>query len=141
MNETTNKIEVSVQRAIPAPPAEVFNAWLDPAVPGNPWHESDRLLLNAEVDGLFHWTFRNTAHYGRFITLDRPTKLQHTWVSPNTLGLESIVTATFEEHAGGTLMTLLHTGLPDDAKGRSHEKGWAYFMDKLVEAVSTLQKA
>jgi hypothetical protein len=27
------------------------------------------------------------------------------------------------------LMTLVHSGLPDTDGGRSHEKGWHYFLD------------
>jgi hypothetical protein len=29
----------------------------------------------------------------------------------------------------GTLMTLVHSGLPDDDSAKSHEKGWNYFLD------------
>jgi len=32
-------IVVKVERTIAAPPSEVFDAWLNPKIPGNPWHE------------------------------------------------------------------------------------------------------
>ena len=38
--------------------------------------------------------------------------MQHTWVSPNTLGEESTVTLTFQKQGEETLMTLVHSGLP-----------------------------
>jgi hypothetical protein len=54
--------------------------------------------------------------------------MQHTWVSPNTSGMESIVTVTFEKHGDGTLMTLVHSNLPDTEEARAHERGWEYFV-------------
>jgi uncharacterized protein YndB with AHSA1/START domain len=89
-------VEVKVQRVIATSPAMAYDAWLNPKIPGNPWHTSDKLLFNPTVDGL-----------------------------------ESTVTVTFEKKGKDTLMTLVHAGLPDTDKGRSHEKGWGYFMDML----------
>jgi uncharacterized protein YndB with AHSA1/START domain len=122
-------IEVTVERTIPTSPGEAFDAWLNPEVPGNPWSMAEKLLLNPSVDGLFYWLVRGTPHYGRFTALERPGRIQHTWMSPNTSGLESTVTVTFERKGKETVMTLLHTGLPDTGGGRSHENGWAYFLD------------
>ena len=30
-------------------------------------------------------------------------------------------------------MTLVHSGLPDDALGKAHEKGWNYFLEIFRE--------
>lgn len=130
---TTETIDVKVERTIPAPPNEVFEAWLDPKIPGNPWSMAEKLLLHPEVDGLFYWKISGTAHYGRFTEVARPGRIQHTWVSPNTLGMETMVTVTFKKQGDGTLMTLVHTGLPDNERGRGHEKGWNFFLDSFVE--------
>jgi uncharacterized protein YndB with AHSA1/START domain len=110
---------------------------LDPKTSGTPWNEADKLILNPQVDGLFNWIIRGTSHYGRFSVMQRPRRIQHTWVSPNTLGEESLVTVTFEQRGDGTLMTLVHSGLPDDDKAKSHEKGWNYFLDKLADYVGS----
>src|SRR5664279_329805 len=104
--------EVRVERTIPARVGEVFDAWLNPKVPGNPWHIADKYLLNPAVDGFFYWTIKGTPHYGRFTAVERPGRLQHTWMSPNTSGLESMVTVTFKGKGKDTLMTLVHSGLP-----------------------------
>jgi uncharacterized protein YndB with AHSA1/START domain len=125
----TKSIEIKVERTIPASPGEVFDAWLNPKIPGTPWHESDKLILNPKVDGFFYWLIRGTAHYGRFVEMERPDRMRHTWMSRNTLGEESIVTVTFKKQGGDTLMTLVHSGLPDTDEGRSHENGWNYFLD------------
>jgi len=129
MTNAKKTIEVKVERTIPAAPAEVFDGWLDPKIPGNPWNMAEKLLLNPEVDGFFYWHVRGTSHYGRFTEMERPSRMQHTWVSPNTLGEESTVTVTFEKQGEDTRMTLVHSGLPDTEGGRGHEKGWNYFLD------------
>jgi hypothetical protein len=45
-----------------------------------------KLVLDPRVDGLFYWLFINEAgahkpHYERFTIVDRPTKVQYTWMS------------------------------------------------------------
>jgi uncharacterized protein YndB with AHSA1/START domain len=140
VNTTTRTIEVTVERTIQATPEEAFDAWLDPKVPGTPWSMGERCLLDARVDGLFYWLIRDNAHYGRFIELSRPGRMQHTWISPNTHGLESIVTVTFRKQGQDTLMTLIHTGLPDSDRGRSHEKGWTFFLDGFRERMAVAER-
>ncbi len=129
MTRPTKTIEFTFERNIPAPPQQVCDAWLDPKVPGNPWNMADKLLLTPQVDGFFYWLIKGVSHYGRFTQVQRPGRIQHTWVSPFTLGEESTVTLTFEKQGQGTLMTLVHTGIPDTEGGKGHEKGWNHFLD------------
>jgi len=133
MMSSIKTIEVTVERTIPTPPREAFDAWLNPEVTGTPWNMADKLLLNPTVDGCFFWAFKGTPHYGRFTAVDRPERIQHTWMSPNTLGMESTVTVTFKGKGKETLMTLVHSDLPDTDAGRSHEKGWSYFLGTFLE--------
>ena len=133
MKKSAKTIEVKIERTIPASPGELFDGWLDPKIPGNPWHADERFLLDAKVDGLFYWRLRGTSHYGRFTELDRPDRMQHTWVSPNTSGEESMVTVTFKKQGEDTLMTLVHSDLPDTDEARGHEKGWNYFLGIFFE--------
>jgi len=127
------KIRFQFERTIPAPPGEVFDAWLNPKIPGNPWNAADKFLLNPKVDGFFYWTISGTPHYGRFTEVERPGRIQHTWVSQNTLGYESMVTVTFKKQGEDTLMTLVHSDLPDTDGGSGHEKGWNYFLGIFTE--------
>ncbi len=126
-------IEVVVERIISAPPDVVFDAWLDSALPGTPWNAAEKFILDAKVDGLFYWHLRGISHYGRFTRMERPHRMEHTWVSPNTLGMESTVMVTFEKQGVDTRMTLVHAGLPDTEEAKGHEKGWNYFLDVLRE--------
>lgn len=134
-------IEVTIERAIPAAPDEVFDAWLNPKIPGTPWNMADKLLLNPTVDGFFYWAIKGTPHYGRFTALERPSRIQHTWMSPNTSGLESTVNVTFKAKGKDTLMKLVHSGLPDTDGGRSHEKGWNYFLDAFPGQFASAARA
>jgi uncharacterized protein YndB with AHSA1/START domain len=135
---STKTMDVMVERTIAAPVNEVFDAWLDPAVPGTLWHRHEKLIFDPKVDGV--WYLRTlahgpegTPHYGRFIEIDRPGRIQHSWMSPNTLGRESIVTVTFEKKGDGTLISLLHSGLPNDAMAKAHDNGWNSVFDKFID--------
>ena len=77
-------IEVTIERTIPALPRDVFDAWLNPKIPGTPWNMADKLLLNPTVDGFFYWAIKGTPHYGRFTAVERAARIQHTWMSTNT---------------------------------------------------------
>ena len=141
MSNSTKTIEVKVERIISAPLGEVFDAWLNPRTPGTPWNRADKLLFHPTVDGLYYWAMKGTGHYGRFMEVERPGRIQHTWVSPNTLGLESMVTVTFKKQGDDTLMTLVHSGLPDTDAGRGHEKGWNYFLGMLSDTFAADSRA
>lgn len=129
MESPKKTLQFKLERIIPAPVTEVFDGWLDPEVPGTPWNAAEKFLLNPKVDGLFFWKLKGISHYGRFTEVQRPARMQHTWVSPKTLGEESTVTVTFEKHGENTLMTLTHSDLPDHELARGHEKGWNYFLE------------
>jgi uncharacterized protein YndB with AHSA1/START domain len=136
MTTPLKTIDVTVTRTIAAPAREVYDAWLDPSLPCNVWHDAAKLIRDVKVDGLYYMSHLNkgvdTGHYGRFTILERGKKLQHTWMSPHTSGLESVVTVTFVEKNGETHLTLTHTNLPDDAPGRGHEKGWTHYLERLA---------
>jgi uncharacterized protein YndB with AHSA1/START domain len=133
MKKNTKTIEFKFERTIPAPPDEVFDAWLDSKIPGTPWNAAEKFTLDAKVDGLFYWHLKGTSHYGRFTAFERPGRIQHTWVSPNTLGHESTVTVSFTKQGENTLMTLVHSDLPDHELARGHENGWNYFLGIFSE--------
>src|SRR5262249_9374667 len=86
---------------------------------------------------LYYWLFINEAgeqkpHYGRFTIVDHPAKVQYTWMSLHTRGLESLVTVTFQKKGEDTLLTLRHENLPDDDYGRGHEKGWGQLVSHFL---------
>ena len=137
MNSSLKTTEITVTRSIAATPTQVFDVWLNPKSPGSPWFGTARAIVNPVVDGLFyhlvHFEGHDWAHYGRFIALDRPRQIQHTWVSEATRGLESVVTLTFDPEGEQTVVTLRHTNVPDDEMGRRHAEGWGFVLGGLVD--------
>jgi uncharacterized protein YndB with AHSA1/START domain len=129
--------DLTLTRTVAAAPAEVYDLWLDPKSPGGPWFGCARLILDARADGLFYSCIshegRDWAHYGRFVALERPRRIEHTWVSEGTRGLESVVKLTFDPEGKGTKVTLRHTGVPDDPFGRQHGVGWDYLLGAVAE--------
>ena len=133
-------VEIKVERTIAAPPNEVFDAWLDPKVPGGLWHGHDKLIFNPKLDGLWYLLSlahrpEGTPHYGRFTEINRPRRIEHSWMSRNTLGEETMVTVTFRRKGENTLMTLVHSGLPEGDMARAHEKGWNSILDRFDNAL------
>ena len=151
MTTSMKTMELTLTRTIPAPPVAVFAAWMDPKHPGNPWTDAKKLIFDGRVDGLFYFLHVSDsrraehdaalaevapepwAHYGRFLAIDRNERVQYAWMSPFTAGLESVVTVTFERKGDNTLLTLNHANLPDDERGRLHERGWNSCLGPFVE--------
>lgn len=136
MNPQIKTTELNVLRVINASPDEVFEAWLDHTCPGSPWFGVSKAIVNPpSVDGLFYSMYqmegREVAHYGRFIALEKPHRIQHTWVSEATRGIESIVTLSFESLQGKTQVHVKHINVPDDEYGRHHENAWKYVLAKM----------
>ena len=58
-------------------------------------------------------------------------KLVFTWAWRSTPERELLVTVTFKNDNGGTIMTLLHERFFDDETRDRHNAGWTGTMDKL----------
>jgi uncharacterized protein YndB with AHSA1/START domain len=134
---TTQTIQLTLERVIPAPPGDIFDVWLDQRRPGSPWFGVERAIVQAHVDGLFYHVVpfdgHKWAHYGRFLVIDRPRRIEHTWVSEATRGLESVLTVTLQPQDGQTLLRLTHSNLPADDMGRQHEAGWGFVIDSIAK--------
>jgi uncharacterized protein YndB with AHSA1/START domain len=137
-------LELTIKRTVAAAPPEVFDVWIDSRSPGSPWFGVTRAIVQPVVDGLFYhlvqFEGRDWAHYGRFMVLDRPRRIEHTWVSEATRGLESIVQLTFEPKGKQTLLTLRHSNVPDDEMGRRHEQGWGFVLNTVAQRFASSAK-
>ncbi|MFI4994974.1 MAG: SRPBCC domain-containing protein [Hyphomicrobiales bacterium] len=134
---STKTTELTLTRSIAASPVEVYDVWIDAKSPGSPWFGAAKAIVQPVVDGLFYhlveFEGHDWAHYGRFIRLDRPSHIEHSWVSEATRGLESIVSLRFAPEGAGTLVTLRHANLPDDDMGRRHAEGWGFVLDMIAK--------
>jgi uncharacterized protein YndB with AHSA1/START domain len=129
--------ELTLTRLVMARPAEVYDAWLDDTSPGGPWFGCTKVIRQTRVDGLFYhnvsYEGQDWAHYGRFIALERPHRIAHTWVSEGTRGLETVVTLNLAPEGEGTRITLRHAGVPDDDFGRQHRDGWSWMLGAIEQ--------
>ena len=109
-------IDLEFSRLIPAAPEEVYDVWIDPSCPGGPWfspqteHQSSKTILDAKVDGLFY---------------HRVTAGGQDWVHYGRLPRE-----------GGSFVTLVQTGVPDDEPGRGQRAGWQWILGALAETLA-----
>jgi uncharacterized protein YndB with AHSA1/START domain len=137
--------DLTVTRMIPAPAEKVFDVWIDPKSPGGPWYGADRVIVNPVVDGLFYLAVKHEGrtwpHYGRFVQIERPRRIEYTWMSEGTKGAESVVSLSFEPRGDETEVTLRHSGVPDDEMGRRHKDGWAWVLDMLAQAMAARRSA
>jgi uncharacterized protein YndB with AHSA1/START domain len=125
---------VTVQRAIKASPATVFSFFTD----------RDRWLswqgVAAEIDprpgGVFRMNVRGDGWAsGRFIAIEPYHRIVFTWgwegddslVPPGS----STVEVTLKPDGEGTLLTLVHSGLPLPALD-IHREGWDHYLDRLT---------
>ncbi len=141
-------VDLKLSRFIPGPADEVFDVWFDPASPGGPWHGAAKAIMNLAVDGMFYFGIERAVlekkgvvvhspglhgHFGRFTVVDRPRAVEHTWMSEHTHGIETTVSVTFEPRDGGTQLTIVHRGVPDDENGRRHEGGWTLLLGRVEQ--------
>jgi uncharacterized protein YndB with AHSA1/START domain len=133
--------QAMVKRVLDATVEEVYDAWTDPAILIE-WLISGGRLVKADVrvGGEFHFdmgdvpTGRSPAHTGRYLVLERPTRIEFTWHSDWTRG-ESHVRIELVGHGDKTELTLLHTGLPDQAIADDHREGWADLIARAGEVI------
>jgi uncharacterized protein YndB with AHSA1/START domain len=72
---------------------------------------------------------------GEYTEIDRPRLVAFTWGwegegSPVAVG-SSLVRITLEPDGGGTLLSLVHAGLPSEEMLDAHNDGWRHFLARL----------
>jgi len=75
---------------------------------------------------------------GKFLEVERPTKLVYTWAweEDEGIGPESRVTVEFGSADGETDVTVIHEQLPNEESRDRHSHGWVGCLDNLTEIFS-----
>ena len=130
-----------LRRHIKAAPAKVYAAWTDPekiiqwfgrsdAKPGSLQAEID-----ARVGGRFRVSFNTEGEYyevgGVYREVVPNQSLVFSWAWHSTPERESLVTVSLKADGDGTLLTLHHEQLFDQAARDGHERGWTGMLDNL----------
>lgn len=76
--------------------------------------------------------------HGVFSVVEPPSRLVYTSVFtfPDGRSFETLVTVTFEERDGKTLLTLLDAGYPNDEQRDAHAGGWPSFLDAFERVLA-----
>jgi uncharacterized protein YndB with AHSA1/START domain len=128
---------VRLERLLPAPVAEVFAAWTDPALMAK-WL-SPTGYAEVEADPRVGGHFRvamisddvRIEHTGVYLTNEPPHQLSFTWLSPYTGGHATQVDLTLAARGEATLLVLTHQQLPDKTRS-SHADGWGRILERLA---------
>jgi uncharacterized protein YndB with AHSA1/START domain len=130
---------VTIRRIFPASCEDVFDAWLD-AEGMREWMApgpvtSCEVALEPRVGGHFRIVmtapgaqFVNT---GEFWVLDRPAKLQFTWVSSRWANQETLVTVELYPRDAHCELVLTHERFPLQHSAQQLVTGWTQILEKL----------
>jgi uncharacterized protein YndB with AHSA1/START domain len=129
---------LTVQHRMKAAPDVLYRAWTEQldrwfAAPGS-------VLMKAEVNSVFFFetAFEDARHphYGRFLRLEPNRLVELTWLTTATLGAETVVSVELAAQDGGTELTLMHAGLPDEVSRKRHADAWPQMLAQLDERVT-----
>jgi uncharacterized protein YndB with AHSA1/START domain len=135
-----NDQTVTIRRMLPASCEEVFDAWLD-AEGMREWMRpgpvaSCEVSLEPRAGGPFRIVmtaldakFVNT---GEFRVLDRPSKLQFTWISSRWANQETLVTVELHPCEMRCELVLTHERFPLEHSAGQLVTGWNQILEKLA---------
>jgi uncharacterized protein YndB with AHSA1/START domain len=141
------KPSLTIARRLNAPPEKVYAAWTDPekiihwfgrtdATPG-----SFKADIDARVGGRFRISFSTASESyevgGVYREVVPNARLVFSWAWRSTPERESQVTVALKPDGAGTLLTLHHEQLFDEAARAGHERGWTAGLDKLERLVTS----
>ena len=133
---------LTLKRRLNAAPAKVYAAWIDPAKiarwfgPSQVVAGSVRAIIDARVGGRYRVSFKmqDGEHHevaGVYREMVPNQTLTFSWAWHSTPERESQVTISLKPDGEGTLLTLHHEQLFDQAARDGHESGWIGTLDKL----------
>jgi uncharacterized protein YndB with AHSA1/START domain len=133
---------------LPASPEQVFDAWLD-AEGMREWMRPGPVLgcevsLEPQVGGRFRIVMTTPdgqiVNTGEFRVLQRPAKLQFTWVSSRWGYEETLVTVELYPREANCELVLTHERFPLEHSAEQLVTGWTQILDKLNTHSGDLRK-
>ena len=141
-----SKPSLTIKRRLNAPPDKVYAAWTDPQKMIQWFRRADarpgscNADIDARVGGRFRISFLTAKEYfevgGVYREVVPNARLVFSWAWHSTPERESQVTVALRPDGTGTLLTLHHEQLFDEATRASHEGGWTSMLDNLEQSVA-----
>lgn len=145
---TTDERILVITRRFEASRERVFEAWIDPRHVVHWWGPHGFTVPHLEMDVRPGGAYRigmHSAEHGEYVVrgvyreIEPPGRLVMTWAwedDNGEPGHETLLTLTFEEADGGTVLTL-HQAVFDSAAQRdSHREGWGECLERLAAFVA-----
>jgi uncharacterized protein YndB with AHSA1/START domain len=146
MNAAADDTTLEITRLFEAPPAQVFDAWLNreewQSWIGPEGTNCEVPLLEPRIGGRYRIVMRLSDGRvipvaGIFKTIDAPRTLAFTWGWESDPTRQSLVTLTLREKGGKTELTLRQEGLGSVSNRDDHGRGWNGALNKLVAYLAT----
>jgi uncharacterized protein YndB with AHSA1/START domain len=138
---------LTLKRRLNARPEKIYAAWTDPEKIAR-WFGPSQVIagsVQAEIDlrtgGHYRIAFdttdgRHNQVGGVYRDVVPNQKLVFSWAWHTTPERESLVTLALKPDGDGTLLTLHHEQLFDEAARDGHESGWIGTLDKLEKFIA-----
>lgn len=135
---STRPHELTVERVMKASPSLLYAAWTQGmdlwlAVPGS-------VLMRPAVNEPLYFDTgspeKRNPHYGRILLLEPNRRVEFTWVTAATDGVETVVAAEFLKQPRGIRLRLRHSGFPTAAIRDLHQQVWPDKLERLDEITS-----
>ena len=137
---------LTFERRIDAPPERVYAAWTDPqkivrwfARP-DARPETTTAEIDARVGGRFRFSFSTDNEYyevgGVYREVVPNRRLVFSWTWHSTPERESQVTVGLQADGEGTLLTLHHEQLFDEAARDGHARGWTVGLERMEKLLT-----
>jgi uncharacterized protein YndB with AHSA1/START domain len=141
------KPSLTLKRRFNAAPEKVYAAWTDPQKmtrwfgPTQTVSGSVRAELDVQAGGRFRLSFNtDDGEYhevgGIYREVVPGQRLVFSWAWHSTPERESLVTVSLKPDGDGTLLTLQHEQLFDQAACDGHARGWSGSLDRLESAIA-----
>jgi uncharacterized protein YndB with AHSA1/START domain len=137
---------LTFSRRLNAPPAKVFAAWTEPEKIVRWFGRADarpdsfQADIDARPGGRFRVSFATADEYyevgGVYLEVVPNARLKFSWAWHSTPERESQVTVVLTPDGDGTLLTLTHAQLFDQAARDGHARGWLGCFDKLEKILA-----
>jgi uncharacterized protein YndB with AHSA1/START domain len=137
---------LTFKRRLNAAPEKVYAAWTDPQKIVQWFGRSDarphsfQADIDARIGGRFRVSFSTDDEYyqvgGVYREVVPNQRLVFSWAWHSTPERESQVTVSLKPDGDGTLMTVHHEQLFDQAARDGHERGWIGSLDKLEKVLA-----
>jgi uncharacterized protein YndB with AHSA1/START domain len=133
-----------LERVLPAPRPLVFRAVVDPAELVLWWGPRGFTTPSVELDPQVGARYRmrmqppegDAFHLaGEFLEVEPPARLVYTfrWEEPTPDDRETVVTMSFADRFGSTLLAVDQGPFTTEERLRLHEQGWGESLDRLEE--------